>query len=194
MPCCRTPAVLKTSPNGRPFFAHYNDECKTTPETAWHQEGKALICAKLAGMGIVCRDEVTGGSKDAPWKADTFFQTGQRTIVIEMQRSYQHLRDYLRRQQRYASTGVESYWLTRLENYRTIVGATGKLRLKREFGGKFPPEGFGPLLPELPIAYLETGDNPLIVGAGLFSAQVDHWLQALIERRYVYDNGRWFIR
>ena len=195
MPCCHTPAILKTSPNGLPFFAHYNDECKTAPETAWHQSGKALIRAKLASMDIACREEVPGGTKEAPWQADTLFQFGSRTIVVELQRSYQHLRDYIRRQERYASCGVESYWLTRRENFITVIKATGQLRLKRDLGGKFPPEGFfSPLLPELPIAYLELGESARVGGPAAFSASVEDWLRAIVERRFVFDDGRWIVR
>ena len=195
MTCCRAPAVLKTSINGVPFFAHLNDECQTAPETAWHQEGKALICSKLASMAVQCESEVPGGQTGDKWKADTLFRIGQRVIVIEMQRSYQHLRDYLRRQERYAKSGVECYWLTRRENYRTLAMATARLRLKRDFGGRFPPEGtFPPMLPELPVAYLELGEAPRICGAMLFSASIEDWLQAVIEQRYFSDNGHWHCK
>ncbi|WP_208451194.1 hypothetical protein [Burkholderia anthina] len=51
MPCCRAPAVLKTSVNGLPFFAHLADKCVTAPETQWHRSGKAVVLAALNGMG-----------------------------------------------------------------------------------------------------------------------------------------------
>ncbi|MGO1845614.1 MAG: hypothetical protein ACTHZZ_04325, partial [Halomonas sp.] len=35
MPCCKAPAVLKTSINNIPFFAHHANECDTAPETIW---------------------------------------------------------------------------------------------------------------------------------------------------------------
>ena len=87
MPCCRAPAVLKISANGRPFFAHHDDECATAPETVWHQNGKALIRLKLKTLGFECREEVRGGSEDVPWQAETLFSIGDRVIVIELQRS-----------------------------------------------------------------------------------------------------------
>jgi competence protein CoiA len=111
MSCCSSPAILKTSSNGLPFFAHYNGECATAPETIWHSEAKALIVANLAVLGFQSREEVMSENKDVLWKADTYFEVGGRRIVIELQRSYQHLKDFLRRQQRYADTGVESCWL-----------------------------------------------------------------------------------
>lgn len=41
MSCCKAPAVLKTSINGLPFFAHLSDECATAPET----DDRDVICA-----------------------------------------------------------------------------------------------------------------------------------------------------
>lgn len=147
-------------------------------------------------MGIECLEEVTGGFKAAPWQADTLFSIGDRIIVIELQRSYQHLRDYLRRQERYAKAGVESYWLTRAITYKTVVSACSKLRFKRDFHNTYPPEGhFGPLLQELPIAYLEIGDNARILGAGCLSASVESWLLSVIDRSFQYaEDGNWKIR
>ncbi|WP_083377769.1 hypothetical protein [Pseudomonas rhodesiae] len=44
-----------------------------------------------------------------------YFEVGDRKIAIELQRSYQHLRDFVRRQERYERYGVECYWLVRDE-------------------------------------------------------------------------------
>jgi competence CoiA-like predicted nuclease len=102
MPCCRAPAVLKTSINGLPFFAHLSHECATAPETKWHKAGKVAVLAALNGLGIEGREEVSGRSSTGDkWEADTLFLADGRTIVVELQRSYQHLRDYIRRQERY---------------------------------------------------------------------------------------------
>jgi hypothetical protein len=44
------------------------------------------------------------------------------------------------------------------------VKALARFRLKRDFGGKFPDEGYYPYIPELPLARdLETGDF-LVIG------------------------------
>ncbi|MFP3637757.1 competence protein CoiA [Paraburkholderia sp. SIMBA_054] len=196
MPCCRAPAILKTSLNGVQFFAHLADECATAPETVWHREGKSLVVAKLASMGIDCAEEVTGGLARDTWEADTLFRVGSRTVVVELQRSYQHLRDYIRRQERYRRSGVECYWLTRPENIRTLVKATSRERMKREWGGKFPPgqSSFSPLLPDFPVAILALGEQAEIHSLGLVRNTVEEWLRAIVEQRYLYNDGRWDIR
>lgn len=193
MPCCSSPAIPKTSINGLQFFAHHSDECASAPETAWHREAKFLVSSALANIGIECKHEVRGGGKGASWIADTLFYAGGRTISIELQRSYQHLRDYIRRQERYANSGVECYWLTSVPNFFTLVKATTRLRMKREFGGKLPASGMFPLLGELPISALQTGDSPRIVGAKLNPLDVADWLNAIVENRYVYDDGAWIV-
>jgi competence protein CoiA len=76
-------AILKTSPNGVHFFAHQNGECAAAPETKWHREGKALIAATLASLGYICREEVSGGDEKTLWRADTYFEVGDRRIAIE---------------------------------------------------------------------------------------------------------------
>lgn len=89
MTCCNAPAVLKTSINGLPFFAHLSDECRTAPETRWHKAGKASVLTALNSMGIQGYDEVSGDSPNGDkWKADVLFSITGRTIVIELQRSY----------------------------------------------------------------------------------------------------------
>jgi len=193
MPCCPSPAIPKTSSNGLPFFAHYNAECATAPETKWHREAKALIVANLANLGLECREEVVSESTTAAWKADTYFEVKGRRIVVELQRSYQHLDDFLRRQRRYVSAGVENYWLLRHDNFSSLARSLGKLRLKREFGGKLPSNGMLPCIPELPVAYLETGDTPVVKGVNLLQVSLGDWLTALIERRFRWDNGAWMI-
>lgn len=98
MPCCQSRAVLKTSMQGLQFFSHYSDECATAPETIWHIEGKDLIFGALKFFGMNPRSEVPGGTGKDRWKADIYFEVGARKIAIELQRSYQHLRDFERRQ------------------------------------------------------------------------------------------------
>jgi competence protein CoiA len=78
MPCCKAPAVLKTSINGLPFFAHLADECATAPETAWHKAGKAAVMAALAGLGVAGAEEVPGRSPSgSKWTADVLVSPSQ---------------------------------------------------------------------------------------------------------------------
>ncbi|VWB98414.1 hypothetical protein BLA13014_04604 [Burkholderia aenigmatica] len=193
MPCCKAPAVLKTSINGLPFFAHLSDECATAPETKWHKGGKAAVLAALDGMGIMGREEVPGSSSSGgKWEADVLFSFHGRTIVIELQRSYQHLRDFIRRQERYAASSVECYWLVRAEAFITLGKATTRLLLKRDYGNVFPPGGIGTgMLPELPVAMLNTEGEQRVLFGGLKTATVSNWLAGILDGTYQYRGGSW---
>ena len=50
MPCCKSPAIPKTSIRGYPFFAHYVDECTSAPETKWHLDAKEVLAFNLSNM------------------------------------------------------------------------------------------------------------------------------------------------
>ena len=193
LPCCQAPAVLKTSIRGVPFFAHLTDECATAPETKWHKDGKTAVLASLLRLGIVGRDEVPGQTTAGEkWKADVLFSHNGRTIAIELQRSYQHLRDFTRRQERYKASGVECYWLVRLETFHTLVKATGPLLLKRDYGNKWPEKGIGSgMLPELPVAMLDTDREGVVDFGGMQSATVPAWLDGILNGSYRYRKGSW---
>lgn len=193
MPCCKAPAVLKTSINGLHFFSHLSDECDTAPETKWHKSGKAAVLAALACMGIDGDEEKPGHSPAGDkWEADVLFSFSGRTIVIELQRSYQHLRDFLRRQERYAASAVECYWLVRRETFMTLGKATSRLLLKRDFGNKFPAEGIGTgMLPELPVSMLDTEGKQLVIFGGGKAATVPVWLAGILDGTYQYRGGSW---
>ncbi|UDM18946.1 competence protein CoiA [Vogesella sp. XCS3] len=193
MPCCKAPAVLKTSINGLQFFSHLSVECATAPESLWHQAGKVAVLAALNSLGIVGRDEVPGESpRGEKWEADVLFSIGGRSIAIELQCSYQHLRDFIRRHDRYTESGVECYWLARKGVFATLSKSTTRLLLERNFGGRFPPGGIGTgLLPELPVAMLlDDGDRPVCFGLGRV-ATLSAWLNAIIDGTYQYNGGSW---
>ncbi|HBP6526445.1 TPA: hypothetical protein L6A81_12465 [Pseudomonas aeruginosa] len=141
MPCCHARAVLKTSPNGLPFFAHYSDECATAPETIWHIQAKDLLFGTLNYFGVGPRTELSGGTAKDRWKADIYFEFEGRKIAIELQRSYQHLRDFEARQAKYARHNVECYWLVRQEVGHTLMKAITSKRWREEFKKVSPPEG-----------------------------------------------------
>jgi len=186
MPCCESRAVLKTSMNGVQFFAHYSDECATAPETVWHIEAKDLVFGALKLLGLNPRSEVPGGTAKDRWKADVYFEVGDRKIAIELQRSYQHLRDFIRRQERYARSGVECYWLVRYEVGRTLGKAIMTKRYRGEFNSVVPPHGhmintcpefyFGMLIPE---------KDPNVVTPGLYLSHFE-----LMAHIY-HDDLRW---
>lgn len=193
MTCCRAPAVLKTSINGVPFFSHLSDECATAPETIWHEAGKAAVLAALLGMNIQGRAEVPGVSPSGDkWKADVLFSVGGRTIAIELQRSYQHLRDFTRRQERYAASGVECYWLVRFETFVTLTKATCRVLKQRDFGNVWPKSDTGTgALPELPVAILDPERADSVVFGLLKTATMPVWLAGIIDGSYQCRSYAW---
>ncbi|MCM3608810.1 competence protein CoiA [Cupriavidus pauculus] len=193
MPCCKAPAVLKTSINGTHFFSHLSDECATAPETRWHMEGKVAVLAALESIGVKGEAEVPGAAATgSKWKADVMFAVPGRTIAIELQRSYQHLRDFTRRQDRYTASGVECFWLVRHETFLTLSKATSRLLLKRDYGNIFPEAGIGTgMLPELPVAMLDTEGVQLVRFGGFKQATIRAWLAGVINGKYQYRSGCW---
>lgn len=126
------------------------------------------------------------------WEADVLFSAGGRTIVIELQRSYQHLRDFTRRQERYAASAVECYWLVRKEMFITLGKATSRLLLKRDFSNVFPIGGIGTgMLPELPVAMLDTEGEQRVLFGAFKSATAQTWLDGILNDAYQYRGGSW---
>ncbi|OWQ46628.1 hypothetical protein CDL60_14300 [Roseateles noduli] len=196
LPCCKAPAVLKTSINGVQFFAHLTDECATAPETVWHREGKAAVLAALHSMAVPGREEVSGRSPAGDkWAADVLIELPGRTIAVELQRSPQTMAKFLQRQERYRASNVECYWLLRREVYLPLAKSTSRLVLKRDFGNKWPEAGIGTgMLPELPVAVLvPEAPRPVQFGLGAASS-VSEWLQALISGEFRHRGGAWNIR
>lgn len=192
MPCCNSPAVPKTSSNGLQFFAHHNGECTTAPETIWHSSTKQAVANALSTLGVNAELEVSSENKRR-WQADVFFVHQGINFAIEIQRSYQHLDEYLQRQKRYEDDKVKAFWLLHPERYKTVTLAMAKLRIKTEFGGK-QPKGGGvfPCLPSIPIACAE-GEPIAIRGAGLFKSSMENWLAAIVDSRFYWENGKWLI-
>ncbi|CAM5315867.1 hypothetical protein SSTU70S_06409 [Stutzerimonas stutzeri] len=149
MPCCSAPAVPKVSANGYPFFAHLGGACTTSEESQWHLAAKILVRSVLEDLGCRASVEMPGSGDAGRWQADVWGERNGVRLAVEIQRSYQSLRDYRKRQGRYSDEGVKSLWLLGQERYSTLAKSMGKERLRTEFGGKFPPGGhFGPCLPD----------------------------------------------
>lgn len=193
MPCCGARAVLKTSMHGLQFFAHYSDECATAPETVWHADAKDLVFGALKLFGMNPRTEVTGGEGKDRWRADVYVEVGERKIAIELQRSYQHLRDFVARQQRYTRSGVECYWLVRHEVGMTLLNAIMRKRWKEDFNRTVPPPGhMMNTTPDFFVGILKPGEHATVVSPGL---QLSHFeLLAHISTKSLYWNGlQWAI-
>lgn len=197
MPCCKTPAILKTSPNGLPFFSHYSDECATTPETIWHLHVKEALVKELKKRSIQAKDEVSGVSESGKWKADVYFEHSTRAVAFEVQHSSQHLRDYFKRQERYKESGVECYWLLYKPRFLTVTKSIAKHRLKEEFGNKFPKDketggGLGQIS-SLPIVWFEPEDERPVKAPGFFSTEVGVWIDSVLDGSFRYSSGGWKI-
>lgn len=193
MTCCNAAAQLKTSANGVQFFSHLANECAIAPETVWHREGKAVILDALQEMGIEGREKASGISPSARrWQADILFESSGRLIAIELQRSYQTLHEFLLRQERFASAGMECYWLMRQEGFRTLQKATLKEALLRDFGHNAPSKDIGTgMIPELPVAMLVPGVALPVQFGQLKSSTVRQWLEALVTKQFKYRFGTW---
>jgi hypothetical protein len=194
LPCCKSPAIPKTSLNGVKFFAHHTDECLTAPESLWHLAAKDTVIKALLHLGATPILEQPMGDTQERMKPDVHFRWESRFIAIEAQHSYQTLGEYLRRQKRYESNKVEGYWLLYPARYQTLAKALGRFRLKRDFGGKFPANGFLPAIPELPIAMFDPeAEGGRISGAGSLNISLNAWLEAVINRRFICSEGAWRI-
>ncbi len=196
MPCCQTSAILKTSVHGWHYFAHLSEECATAPETKWHRAAKAAVLAALVEIGIKAREEVPGRTPGGEkWKADILFSSGDRTIAIELQRSYQHLREFTGRQSRYAASNVECYWLLRQETFFTLSKATSRLLLRRDFANVVPSDGIGTgMLPELPVSILDVDGEQRVIFGHLKSSTVSTWLRGVINGDFRHRKGSWAFR
>ena len=149
-----------------------------SPELSWHREGKARVLAALAACGIDAREDVSGvtpgGTK---WKADVLFTVNGRSVTVQLQRGYQPLREFRRRQQRFAESGIECFWLFRREPFQTLTANIAHTRRGRA-------------LPELPVALLdehvEFGDTK--------SASVSAWLTGVLDGTFCYRDGGWSLQ
>lgn len=102
MPCCPAPAVPKLSP-GHPFFAHAGagGDCSTSEESQWHLAAKILVRSVLENLGCRATLEESGVGNSGRWQADVWAERDGVKLAVEIQRSYQSLRDYRRRQEPY---------------------------------------------------------------------------------------------
>lgn len=193
MPCCGARAVLKTSMHGLQFFAHYSNECATAPETVWHADAKDLVYGALKLFNLNPRTEVTGGEGKDRWRADVYFEVGERKIAIELQRSYQNLRDFVARQQRYTRSGVECYWLVRYDVGRTLYKAILSKRWREDYKKVLPPsDHMMNTTPDFYAGILTPGERTSIVSPGLALSHFE--LLAHIATKSLHWNGlQWAI-
>lgn len=190
MPCCNQPAIPKTSTNFNNFFAHRYDGCSTDRESLWHILMKKHIEDTLISIGVKPEIEYQGGSKGKKWIADIFFEYGNKSYAIEIQRSSQTLRNYMRRQGKYSNDNVSAIWILPKERFIVLCKAIGKMKLKNT-----DLSGTMPCLPELPVVYSEIEDNQVMIkGAGGLQIDLNDWLVAVLDQTFVFVDDQWEVR
>ncbi|WP_233842283.1 competence protein CoiA family protein [Dyella sp. 2HG41-7] len=194
MPCCKGSAVPKVSPNGHPFFAHASGACSESEESQWHQAAKHTVRATLEALGCVATLEQPGQGELGRWQADVWGERGDMRIAVEIQRSYQHSRDYLDRQEKYRAAGVRTVWLLRLDRYRTLLMSLAKEKWRAD---RHNPnlERQGACHPDLPMAILTLDDagEAKVTGASGFEATLPELLDAVMSDRFLCLEGLWCI-
>lgn len=112
MPCCKVPAIPKTSRRGNFFFAHARrGECTTADESPEHLYCKSLVAKAALDAGWTVTTERPGVCPAGEaWIADVFCEKGTAQLALEVQMSPQTDAETLRRQQRYKASGVRGAW------------------------------------------------------------------------------------
>lgn len=191
--CCSGIAVPKTSQYGTKYFAHYAGECGSSPEGIWHKETKLLVLNVLQQLSVAAQEEVSGGKTDNKWKADIYFELNDRRIAIEVQHSYQHLKEYLKRQSRYKSDGIEAYWLLYPARYMTITKSIAIYQVKNEFGGKSPQSIRVGCMPDLPLMLYTLEPEKLVRGMSCPGYTLNEWIQSIINEKFIFTERIWKI-
>ena len=143
MTCCDAQVTLKKSRRGTPFFAHKSvGGCATAPETEAHLRLKRIAVDAARMHGWDAETEVAGTTdKGEQWTADVLARKGKLRVAVEIQWSSQTNEETLRRQLRYAESGVRCLWLLRHRGFLI----SRDLPAARIGGG--PDEGFLALVP-----------------------------------------------
>lgn len=115
MPCCCAEVTLRRSSRGTQFFAHKAiGECTTAPETETHLRLKAIAVQTAREHGWAAETEVNGVTPfGESWTADVLATKERARVAVEIQWSGQTEAETVRRQRRYATSGVRSLWLMR---------------------------------------------------------------------------------
>lgn len=99
-----TPVAPVFSQQGRIWPDVSTGRCPTGHDSGGerHKDGKTAVLAAIRGLGIEGDGEVPGPTAaDEKWKANVLFTQNGRTVAIELLRPYQHLREFIRLQERY---------------------------------------------------------------------------------------------
>ena len=139
-----------------------------------------------------------GGDPGHRWKADVYFEQGNQKVALEIQHSYQHYREYQKRQVRYMTSGVLCYWVLYKKRFVTLSKSIAKDRLRNEFRGEWPSDpdtvkGLGQHA-AIPVVWLDPEDSQPIKAQGAFASDINHWLRSLLTGDFNYQRDGWRIR
>lgn len=171
MPCCKMPAIPKTSPRGTFFFAHARrGECTTADESPEHLYCKSLIAKAALDAGWTVTTERPGMSPAGEeWIADVFCEKGSAKLALEVQMSPQTDAETVRRQQRYKASGVRGAWFFGARARQATIG----------FDRDTPAFSLRPVV----VGELPTVDR--------FEASLPDFVKAMLEKRLIWTVPRY---
>lgn len=158
MPCCNSQAIPKVSKLKNYFFAHSRlSLCSSVSETSEHIFLKTLIAreAALAGWNVVTEQlgETPNGEQ---WIADVFCTNDKYKLAFEVQLSSQTREEFIKRQNKYRSSGVRAAWLYRLkQNKEYYVHDSNGIPHERAtpvFGIKYLPNSKDFYVPQFEVS------------------------------------------
>ena len=143
----------------------------------WHREAKAAVIAALAGLGIEGSDGAGVTPNGTKWKADVLFSVNGRNIAIVLQRGYQPLREFRRRQLRFAECQIDCFWLFQRETFAMLTANIAHARKTSA-------------LPELPSAMWE---EQRVEFGDAKRATMNEWLAGVLDGSFRYRDGWWTL-
>jgi len=121
MPCCNSPAGVRTSHLGTQHFYHLDrGDCDYQGESESHMKLKKAVVLGARAAGWMAKPEVSGNAPDgSKWRADVLCKKGSLQVAIEIQTSHQTTDEYARRQRMYEASNVRTLWLVSRQNTPT---------------------------------------------------------------------------
>ena len=127
--------------------------------------------------------------------ADVLIDVPGRPVALEIQHSYQTLREYLMRQQKYTSLGIANYWLLYKPRYLTLTTKICQQKLRTKFSNRVPKDAPFPsgLLQDLPIAVVEHEHSGTAVRGANLQVTLEKWLRSVINGSFTFIDDHWQV-